>query len=262
MDDKNIVREGNDEMKRETDNQGKKSEEKSVVDKAGKDKVRKIIGVTMIVFGICAILSTIIVPYVIRKNNDKDIEDIRSGKYAKEEVTSNAVEVSQQAVTSSAVEDVTQVSVEAVVEEVSERDKKMEKILKDNSKMGIIEIEKLDVLYAIVEGTEDAQINRAVGHLKESAGIGKKGNCVLAGHRGGYYGTFFERVPELENGDEITLTDLEGNVYTYVVYDKKMIMPTDWSVVEPLDDMKTLTLITCEDETSKRIIVSAVLYEE
>lgn len=225
----------------------------------------KIVGIALIVFGVCVILSTIIVPYVIRKHNDADIKDIRSGKYAGDEVVSEAaseaVEITHQAVISEAAAVVSLASAEAV-EEVSKRDKKMEEILKDDSKMGIIEIEKLDVLYAIVEGTGDAQINRAVGHLKESAGIGEKGNCVLAGHRGGYYGTFFERVPELENGDEITLTDLHGKEYTYIVYDKKMIMPTDWSVVEPLDDMKTLTLITCEDETNKRIVVFAVLYED
>ena len=214
------------------------------------DKARKILGWVLIIGGVAAILSVFIVPALIRDANDKDIEDIRAGKYA---------EVTHEAVTAPAIVETTPEAATAQVVEPSERDVKMAKALEENARIGIIEIEKIDVLYAIVEGTEDAQINRAVGHLSESVGIGEKGNCVLAGHRGGYYGTFFERVPDLEKGDIIKLTDLNGVEYEYIVYDQKMVEPADWSVIRPLSDLHTLTLITCEDDTRKRIIVSAAL---
>lgn len=225
--------------------------------KVNKDLIRRIVGIVLIIGGLIAIVSVFVVPAVNRKNNDKIIEEIRSGAYADEstEATDAAVEeVTEEAVTG--------VSVTPVAVQPSEREQKMAEILADGSRMGIIEIEKIDVLYAIVEGTEDAQINRAVGHLTESVGIGQQGNCVLAGHRGGYYGTFFERLPELENGDVVKLTDLNGKEYQYVVYDKKLVDPADWSVIEELGDLHTLTLITCEDDTRKRYVVFATLFSE
>lgn len=225
--------------------------------KISKDNIRRIVGISLIVGGLIAIISAIVVPIINRRDNDKAIKEIRSGIYADDSETATQV-----AVTAESVQPVTQVSVTPVAVQPSARDEKMNAILADNSKMGIIEIEKIDVLYAIVEGTEDEQINRAVGHLTESVGIGEKGNCVLAGHRGGYYGTFFERLPELESGDVIKLTDLNGREYQYVVYDKKLVDPADWSVIENVGDLHTLTLITCEDDTRKRYIVFATLFSE
>lgn len=220
-------------------------------------KPRKIAGAVLVVAGIAIIASAVIVPLINKNRNEKDVADIRAGKYADTEVSSG------DAVTSEAVVSDAGASAEAV--QPSDRDQKMAGILADDSKIGIVEIEKIDVLYAIVEGTEDEQINRAVGHIESSAGIGQEGNCVIAGHRGGYYGTFFERLPELENGDEVVLTDLNGVEYHYVVYDKKMVDPPDWSVTEDLingqgEKMHTLTMITCEDDTRKRIVVFATLF--
>lgn len=220
-----------------------------------KDKIKKITGVLLIIVGVVAILSVFVVPAINRKNNDKEIKDIRSGKYAKEsEPGQNPVSV--EAISTDSVIPTT----EQAVSEPSQREQRLAGILADNSRIGIVEIDQIDVLYAIVEGTEDEQINRAVGHLKGSAGIGEQGNCVIAGHRGGYYGTFFERLPELEIGDLVKLTDLNGTEYSYSVYDKKMVEPADWSVTKELNDNHILTLITCEDDTRKRIVVSAVLY--
>ncbi len=214
-------------------------------------RYKRVLGALLLAAGILIMVSAIVVPVINRKNNDKDIEDIRNGKYAGE-VTAAAVSEEAAAVTGQAVS--------PMAVQPDERDVKMQQILADNTRIGIVEIEKINVLYAVVEGTEDEQINRAVGHLKESAGIGQQGNCVIAGHRGGYYGTFFERLPELENGDVIKMTDVNGTEYCYAVYDKKEVHPADWSVVRDLSDLHTLTLITCEDDTRKRIVVHAAMF--
>lgn len=219
-----------------------------------KTRLRKTAGIILIVAGVLAIISAIAVPVINRKNNDRDIEDIRSGMYADDSQI-----VTDAACTGEGVQPATEQSVTPQVVEPSVREQRLAAIQADNSRVGIIEIEKIDVLYAIVEGTEDEQINRAIGHLTESAGIGEQGNCVLAGHRGGYYGTFFERLPELEDDDTIILTDLNGKQYEYVVYDQKLVDPADWSVIRNLGDLHTLTLITCEDDTRKRYVVFATL---
>lgn len=128
--------------------------------------------------------------------------------------------------------------------------------------IGLITIESLGIEYVIVEGTDSANINAAVGHLSKTKPLGQKGNCAIAGHRGGRYGEFFMNLNQLPNGANIIVKDLGGNVYTYVSYEKKTIKPNETEVIEDIKDESTLTLISCEDHGTKRIIVHAKLVSQ
>ena len=44
--------------------------------------------------------------------------------------------------------------------------------------VGLIEIDKIDLIYAIVEGTTDYNLGVAIGHMTNSVGIGEVGNCA------------------------------------------------------------------------------------
>lgn len=76
------------------------------------------------------------------------------------------------------------------------------------------------------------------------------GNVYLAGHVEGYEGTpsykAFAGVKTLENGDEIIVTDANGTRYTYGVYEKKVVRPTDVEVLNPVPGKNVVTLQTCE----------------
>ena len=52
------------------------------------------------------------------------------------------------------------------------------------------------------------------GWLPSSAEMGAPGNCVIFGHRMKKYGRHFNRLDELEAGDEINLSAGDGDVYT------------------------------------------------
>src|SRR5262249_13937678 len=65
------------------------------------------------------------------------------------------------------------------------------------------------------------------------------GNAVITAHRD----TFFRHIFELEKGDEINI-QRDGQVYRYEVTGKKVVAPTDLSVIRPTPDAQ-LTLITC-----------------
>nr|MCR5829977.1 class D sortase [Lachnospiraceae bacterium] len=124
--------------------------------------------------------------------------------------------------------------------------------------VGVIACDKIDLCYAIVEGVEYANIGVSIGHFEESAGIGKEGNCALAGHNGGFYGRYFGDIKELVKGDEIKLTDLLGQEYTYNVTKSFKCEPTDVHVVGDLDEKgKFLTLVTCCENGKRRYIVRA-----
>ncbi|MDF2587461.1 MAG: sortase family protein [Anaerocolumna sp.] len=140
-----------------------------------------------------------------------------------------------------------------------EKSKDVDDFLSRQQILGMIEIEKIDLKMIIVEGTDWDNIRVTIGHMTQTAAIGDDGNCALAGHRGGTYGTFFKHIDQLENDDEIKLTDLNGKVFTYIVYDKFITEPTDMSVIEPIQGEKTLTLISCENSGKTRIIVHARL---
>jgi sortase A len=87
-------------------------------------------------------------------------------------------------------------------------------------------------------------------------------NVYLAGHRLGYPGTpsflAFYDLDKLENGDEVIVTDADGNEYTYRVFKSDSVGPTDLSVTEPVEGKDVLTLQTCTlPDYAQRLIVQA-----
>lgn len=124
--------------------------------------------------------------------------------------------------------------------------------------VGVIACDKIDLCYAIVEGVEYANIGVSIGHFEESAGIGQEGNCALAGHNGGFYGRYFGDIKDLRKGDEIKLTDLLGQEFSYKVTESFKCEPTDVEVVGDLGQKgKFLTLVTCCENGARRLIVRA-----
>ena len=124
--------------------------------------------------------------------------------------------------------------------------------------VGVIACDKIDLCYAIVEGVEYANIGVSIGHFEESAGIGQEGNCALAGHNGGFYGRYFGDIKDLRKGDEIKLTDLLGQEFSYKVTESFKCEPTDIEVVGDLGEKgKYLTLVTCCENGERRLIVRA-----
>lgn len=128
--------------------------------------------------------------------------------------------------------------------------------------VGIIEIDAIDLIYPIVEGSDKAEIGVAIGHMTGTANIGEIGNCALAGHRGGYSGSYFKNLNKLKKGDSIRLTDVYGNEFTYLMTESMIVEPTDVWVIEDTGENKAiLTLITCENDGNQRLIIRACLEE-
>lgn len=126
--------------------------------------------------------------------------------------------------------------------------------------IGLIEIEDLDLKYPVVEGAESKQLAHGIGHIPNTAAIGAKGNCVLAGHRGSRYGTYFKYLNRLSEGSIIKITDKKGNVYQYEVISWEIVEPYDNSV-KAQGEEKTLTLITCENSGTMRLVYHCVYKE-
>ncbi len=122
--------------------------------------------------------------------------------------------------------------------------------------IGRIEIQRLGMSIAVSEGTDDATLRRAVGHIAATALPGQPGNIGIAAHRD----TFFRPLRNIRHGDIITLTTPAGE-YRYRVVSTKIVAPDDVAVLNS-DGNEILTLVTCYPfyfigSAPKRFIVRA-----
>lgn len=141
------------------------------------------------------------------------------------------------------------------------KEEKRQELLKKQTVYGIVEIPEIDVYYAVVKGTDNENIRVAIGHMEGTAHFGQIGNCVLAGHRGGMYSTFFKNIDKLKQGSVVKVTNMRKEEFTYRVYEKIVVEPTDTSVIRNIGEEKTLTLISCEENGTKRLIVRCRMEE-
>jgi LPXTG-site transpeptidase (sortase) family protein len=100
-------------------------------------------------------------------------------------------------------------------------------------------IPKIHLDVVVVEGTSRHQLLVGPGHIENTAAPGNAGNAVITGHRD----TFFRHIFELNKGDIVEL-QRNGGIYQYEVTGRKVVDPSDVSVIQPTKDAQ-LTLITC-----------------
>lgn len=124
----------------------------------------------------------------------------------------------------------------------------------DDSVLGIITIDKIGLNATVKEGTSSETLLNYIGHIEETATY--DGNIGLAGHNRGCENSYFARINELENGDIITY---KTKFYEkqYKVDNIKVILDTDWSLLENTTENK-ITLITCvANKEKQRLCVQA-----
>jgi sortase A len=105
--------------------------------------------------------------------------------------------------------------------------------------VGRLEIPRLGVSVMVVEGVDDSDLKRAVGHIPRTALPGDSGNVGIAGHRD----TFFRPLRSIERDDTITVSTLHG-AYRYRVVSMNVVRPEDIQVLYPTG-RASLTLVTC-----------------
>lgn len=112
-------------------------------------------------------------------------------------------------------------------------------IPQDGGLLGRIEIPRIGVSVMVVEGVDDGDLKRAVGHIPGTALPGEDGNVGIAGHRD----TFFRPLRSIRRNDTITLSTLQGT-YRYRVISTNVVDADNVQVLYP-DGRDTLTLVTC-----------------
>ena len=130
--------------------------------------------------------------------------------------------------------------------------------------MGYLTIPKLDVELPIYHGTEEAVLQKAVGHLEgTSLPIGGIGNhSVLSAHRGLPRAKLFTDLDKMEMGDCFTITVLDRQL-TYQVDQILVVEPREVDALYPVAGMDYCTLITCTPYgiNSHRLLVRGIRVE-
>ena len=122
-----------------------------------------------------------------------------------------------------------------------------------------IVVPKIGIDAPIIQGVSWEDLKKGVGHLPNSAQPGERGNLYLAAHND-IYGEIFRYLHDLEPGDEYYIYAGEEK-FTYVVREKRIIEPTEVSVMLPTTE-PVATLQTCYPyliDTHRLVVVSDLL---
>lgn len=106
--------------------------------------------------------------------------------------------------------------------------------------IGLLIIPKIEAELPIVEGTDPDDLEKGVGHYKESSYPDEGGQIVLSGHRD----TVFRHTGELEVGDKLTISLSYGS-FEYKITHTKIVDKADKSVITLQRKKEELILTTC-----------------
>lgn len=102
----------------------------------------------------------------------------------------------------------------------------------------------------VINDNSEAALTAGSSHLPNTGFPWQAGsNSYIAGHRIGYPGTasdyVFYKLPALQTGDQIILTDSNGKSYTYAVSEFLEVSPNDTWVTNPVAGRDMVSLQTC-----------------
>ena len=105
--------------------------------------------------------------------------------------------------------------------------------------LAVLRIPKIKLEVPVLKGTDDWTLNRAVGHIDDTALPGTTGNIGIAGHRD----SFFRGLKDLVVGDALDMA-LEGRTERFLVTHIWIVKPEDVWVIDPTPTA-AVTLVTC-----------------
>lgn len=128
-------------------------------------------------------------------------------------------------------------------EPVSAKEKPAEELYEsypeDGETFGELIIPKISATLPIIEGTDEDELEKGVGHYSDSVLPGEKDNSVLSGHRD----TVFRKLGEVGVGDYLIVKTSAGE-FKYKVNKVRIVDADDRTVIVP-KPRPTLTVTTC-----------------
>ena len=133
----------------------------------------------------------------------------------------------------------------------------------DYKTVAIINIPKINVNYPIIAPLNKNLLDyTAILKISPCRYYGPEpneiGNYCIVGHN--YRNQkFFSKVPNLENGDIVELTDTSGRKVIYKVYKKYIVNPDNKECTnQDTNGIREITLITCTNDSTQRYIIKCI----
>lgn len=120
-----------------------------------------------------------------------------------------------------------------------------------------LEIPEIKLETYILKKCTEESLNKAVAKYW-GADPNTVGNLCVAGHNAPRNRNMFYHLKDLKIGDKLTISDNTVGIVEYEIYDIFKVSPDDVSSVEQeTGGNKEVTLITCTNDSKKRLIVKA-----
>ena len=128
---------------------------------------------------------------------------------------------------------------------------------KQGNVIGVLDIPALNRELPIIEGTDEEELEKGVGHYSSTKLPNQQDRIFLAGHRD----TVFKQMGDLKEGDMLRV-EMSTGTFTYEIYEMFIVKEDDMSVVQSTSPDEILTLSTCYpfeylSSTEKRYIINA-----
>jgi sortase A len=143
--------------------------------------------------------------------------------------------------------------------EVERHEPQAKSAVKTGDVLGRVDIPRLGISVAVLEGTSSRMLRLGAGHIEGTALPGETGNSGIAGHRD----TFFRELKDIHLNDEIQIQTATG-LFRYQVDWMRVVEPSDTTVLAS-SRKSTVTLVTCYPfyfvgSAPKRFVVRAHQY--
>lgn len=130
------------------------------------------------------------------------------------------------------------------------------KIVVPGDAIAVVYVPSVGIKGKIANGTDENTLKNYVGKFEGSADPGAKGNFAIAAHNN-IYTEIFRKLNKVKIGDEVKIFTKEKE-YTYKVFSIQTVLPDNVDVLKT-SDKSIITLITCNNTASKRIVVQGEL---
>lgn len=125
--------------------------------------------------------------------------------------------------------------------------------------VAVLDIPTYSIRGQIVEGTDDDTLKNYIGKFIGSADAGEIGNFALAAHNN-IYTELFRNLHKVQIGDKVRIVT-KTHEYIYTVTSTETVEPTRTDVLKG-GTKREITLITCTQAATKRIVVKGELTSE
>ncbi|KAF0820630.1 MULTISPECIES: class D sortase [unclassified Cytobacillus] len=123
---------------------------------------------------------------------------------------------------------------------VLQTEQRIDVSFKQGEAIGILKIPRLEAELPIIEGTDEDELEKGVGHYSTTAFPGQPDQILLSGHRD----TVFRSLGELKIGDIFKISMPYGE-FTYEITDSRIVDADDTTVIRSTAPHEILTVSTC-----------------